>query len=523
MLSSVPIKVLLVDDDEDDFIITRDTLDEIKVIQYDVTWVATASDCLDKIKEFSYDIILLDYYLGKQTGLELLEQIREHDEQTPIIILTGLSDIRVDLEAMHAGAVDFHVKNDLTGPCLERTIRYTVERQRINNQLSQLVKRHTTIMNAVPVAIYLKDNEQKYIEVNDSFCDFVGKSRSEIVGKTIHEFCDQCLADQIDKLDREALSSDQPLKDIETKLDIGCENSKRVSIVHIPLVGTGNQKESLVGLIQDITDVYNNRKQLIQSEKLAAIGQLSAGVAHEINNPVGYIKSNLSIMKKYLNKINERIEKQLPGFIESESDMFEDFQDAIDESISGTTRIINIVSDLKGFSRTDKAEEAYSDINQGIVSTLNIVNNELKYKCEVRKELGDIPNIYCRLNHINQIFLILLINAGQAITSDGIITIKSWEDQNNVFVSIEDNGSGIPEGSMNRIFEPFYTTKEVGEGTGLGLSLAYDIITKHNGKIDVTSEVGVGTKFTISIPRIIQEQSKEDMTPELNSSSCQRF
>ncbi|MEZ5359816.1 MAG: ATP-binding protein [Candidatus Zixiibacteriota bacterium] len=494
------VRVLLIDDDEDEFIITNDTLDSIKEIKYNVTWAPNTEDAIETLKDRQYDIILLDYYLGAETGLDALVQIRKCDKKTPVIVLTGLSDIKIDIEFMHAGAVDYIVKDDLSGPLLERTIRYAIERNNINMALSTLVKRHSTIINAVPVAIYLKNYKNEYIEVNDYFCELIGKSKEDIIGKSIYEICDGIMAKQLDELDKEAFYFDEPKQNYEIKLDVNNNESMRVSITRIPLTSSGEKTENIVGLIQDITQMHNSRQQLIQSEKLAAIGQLAAGVAHEINNPVGYIKSNLGIMSRYLDKLHQVFEIEAPQILESQQEIIDDFREAINESIDGTTRIINIVSDLKNFARLDKAEMDVADLNQGIISTLNIVNNELKYKCEVFKELGDIPQLYCRLNQLNQVFLILLINAGQAITENGKIHISTMADEQNIYIKIRDNGSGIPEPILNRIFEPFFTTKEVGKGTGLGLSLAYDIIVKHNGIINVNSEIGVGTEFTITLP-----------------------
>jgi two-component system NtrC family sensor kinase len=182
--------------------------------------------------------------------------------------------------------------------------------------------------------------------------------------------------------------------------------------------------------------------------------------------------------------------------------MLNDFVDAVKESIEGVNRVKKIVVDLKSFSRVDRAEKEMANLNEGIESTLNIVWNEIKYTCKVEKDYGDLPDLYCIPNQHNQVFLNLLVNAGQSIAGkSGLIEIKTWADNQNIYVSIKDNGCGIPEKNQKRIFEPFFTTKEVGKGTGLGLSLVYDIIKKHKGQIIVDSEVGVGTKFNITLPR----------------------
>lgn len=257
------------------------------------------------------------------------------------------------------------------------------------------------------------------------------------------------------------------------------------------------------GVILDITDriqAVDERKQLennlYQSDKMASIGQLAAGVAHEINNPIGFILSNLNTMKDYLGELREHVAAS-----DEVEEMLTDFGDAIAESTEGANRVKDIVADMKGFSRSDGSEMALTDINAGLESTLNIVWNQLKYKCKVEKDLGDLPGVECFANRINQVFLNLLVNAGQAIEGEqGLIKIKTWSEGESVHVSIADNGCGIADKDIPRLFEAFYTTKEIGEGTGLGLSLSHDIVAKHGGHITVRSELDVGTEFEIVLP-----------------------
>jgi len=249
---------------------------------------------------------------------------------------------------------------------------------------------------------------------------------------------------------------------------------------------------------------------------MASIGQLAAGVAHEINNPTGFIMSNLGSLQKYVDKLVEFIRTQdealkaLPA-----EDMIavdqqrktlkvdyitDDLKNLVKESLDGADRIKKIVQDLKSFSRVDESEMKMADINSGIESTINIVWNELKYKATLKKEYGDIPQTKCNPGQLNQVFMNMLVNAAHAIDKQGEIRIRTWTENDTIKVSIADTGSGIPKDKINRIFEPFFTTKEVGKGTGLGLSIAYDIVKKHNGEIAVESEVGRGTTFTVTVP-----------------------
>ncbi|MEA3221565.1 MAG: ATP-binding protein [Thermodesulfobacteriota bacterium] len=257
--------------------------------------------------------------------------------------------------------------------------------------------------------------------------------------------------------------------------------------------------------------------KILQSEKMAAIGQLAAGIAHEINNPMGFISSNLGTLNKYVDRLTSFIEIQsevieslngkdaLEGLEQKKKELkldyiIKDIKDLIDESSDGAGRVKKIVQDLKSFSRVDEEEYKHADINECIETTINIIWNELKYKCTVKKEYGDIPSTKCYPQQLNQVFMNLLVNASQAIEKKGEITIKTWLEDGSINVSISDTGCGIPEENLGKLFEPFFTTKEVGKGTGLGLSITYDIVKKHGGEIKVESQVGKGTTFTINIP-----------------------
>jgi len=292
----------------------------------------------------------------------------------------------------------------------------------------------------------------------------------------------------------------------------------------------------LQGIINDITERIEKERELwrtnlelselnsklqktqelmVQQEKLASIGQLAAGVAHEINNPLGFLKSNHSVMEKYVAKAETLLQKIADsGIPEASKPIMEQLVKQIDkmkeiliESTEGYERIIRIVADLKTFSRLDQGEGfAEYDLNAGIESTLVVAWNEIKYVADVEKQLGNIPKIMARGNELNQVWLNLLVNAAQAIEGAkkevrGRIIIKTWEEKGHIMVSIKDNGPGIPESIRKKIFDPFFTTKEPGKGTGLGLSISYNIIVEnHKGQIIVNTEPGQGTEFVVILP-----------------------
>jgi two-component system NtrC family sensor kinase len=275
-------------------------------------------------------------------------------------------------------------------------------------------------------------------------------------------------------------------------------------------------------------DLKQAQQQLVQSEKLASIGQLAAGVAHEINNPIGFVQSNLGSLERYF----EHIMKLLEGYREGEALLGEAFRnhpegaalierikklkedaeldylkddipELLQESRDGIVRVKKIVADLKDFSRVDTRNEwEWADLRVGLDSTLNVVHNEIKYRADVVRDYGELPQIRCLPSQLNQVFMNLLVNAAQATPegAHGTITIRCGTRAGGVWVEVADTGSGIPEENLKRIFDPFFTTKPIGKGTGLGLSLSYGIVQKHGGHIEVASTLGAGTRFRILLP-----------------------
>ncbi|MGY8870172.1 MAG: sensor histidine kinase [Pseudomonadales bacterium] len=274
-------------------------------------------------------------------------------------------------------------------------------------------------------------------------------------------------------------------------------------------------------LTQANQEIKEAQAKLLQSEKMASVGVLAAGVAHEINNPIGFVMSNLHTLETYGQnyrdlvseyailmeltnaddqkaqqlKINQLIEQYDLEF------MNEDLDVLLRDSIEGTERVKDIVKGLKDFSHIDSVTQfAMCDLNECIQSTLKVVNSELKYHCEIRTELNDLPLTYCCSGQINQVLLNLMINASHAIEDQGIIKVKSQQQGEWLEISVTDTGKGIPADQLDKLFDPFYTTKPVGEGTGLGLSISYGIAKDHQGEIRVASAPGKGSRFTLCLP-----------------------
>lgn len=292
------------------------------------------------------------------------------------------------------------------------------------------------------------------------------------------------------------------------------------------------QVDDLMLASQELTDLNRRltaaQERLLQSERLASIGQLAAGVAHEINNPVGFVCSNVATLEKYLADLltvlaaYEECEPALAGTAASRrlcelrqamdlDYLKQDIPALMRETQEGLARVRKIVQDLKDFSHVDARREwEWFDLHQGIDLTLNIVSNEIKYKADVVKQYGNLPEVHCLASELNQVFLNLLVNAVQSIDKDrGTITVRTGVTGEQVWIDVEDDGSGIAPNLLPRIFDPFFTTKPIGKGTGLGLSLSYGIVHRHGGRIDVDSRLGRGTRFRVWIP-IRQAMSESD-------------
>lgn len=288
-------------------------------------------------------------------------------------------------------------------------------------------------------------------------------------------------------------------------------------------------EERVVQRTEELSKAYvelkQSQAQLIQSEKMASLGQMVAGVAHEINTPLAYCHSNIEVVREQLPEINllfkefgkipnligasateqEVLKEQwatmnaLFASIEQEG-ILEEMEVLLDGSLSGLDQISEMVKSLKDFSRLDQRRVENSNLNKNLDSVLVIANNVLKGKVEVIKHYGDIPLVSCSPSQLNQVFLNLIVNAAQAIENRGTITIETFTEGDSVQVVVKDDGKGIPEDVLPRIFDPFFTTKEIGKGTGLGLSIAYKIVEQHGGTIKAESEINKGTRFTVSIP-----------------------
>ena len=510
------------------------------------------------------DVVITDVIMPVIDGVELMGKIHELYPDLPVILMTAYSNIDIVITAIKKRAFDLILKPvdaTLLQLAVEKalkqknllyleknyleTLKQTVKEKtrELQMKMTELEEARTSqsteheklkvlfrkvqvikeewerTMDCIGDMVLLVDPTGKIRRCNQALRLFVGKSYMEILGTDLQELI---LTHSLTT--RTTLTSGTELFHApsgrwfiftEYPFTDRTENENRGTVITIH--DTTELKITMDALGNAYKELQATQAQVLHNEKMASIGQLAAGVAHEINNPIGFVSSNLGTLGKYL--------ERLTGFMTSQARIVEDAASPeaqqelaalrqslkidriipdigklISESLDGANRVHKIVQDLNTFSRVDQGNSKVTDLVACLESAITIVWNELKYKATLKRNYGNIPPINCYPQQLNQVFMNLLVNAGHSIESQGLITITTWSDNETANVSIGDTGCGIAPEHLNRIFEPFFTTKEVGKGTGLGLSISYDIIQKHHGEITVESTVGAGTTFTVKLP-----------------------
>ena len=447
--------------------------------------------------------------------------------------------------------------------------RNITERKRADEKIRKQQELLTNIISNIPHSVFWKNRESVYLGCNENFSRVAGAGEpDDIVGKTDYDLAwKKDEADWFVKCDKEVVESGKTLLDVEEQQLQADGKEATLLTSRVPLYDGEGNVIGLLGIYADITErkqaedtvamayakletanteMKEMQSQMVQNEKLAAIGQLAAGVAHEMNTPVGFVASNFQTLVSYVKKFRDLLvmygelaggigSLQKKELIEKASTIkqswdnmkidfiLEDIQELFDDSKEGLERVTTIVQNLRDFSRIDQAEDfAEYNINDGIEATLVVAKNEIKYNTNVEMEFSEVPPVFCNSGQVNQVFLNVLMNAAQAIKSQGrddkgTITIKTYAMDNEVVCEISDDGPGIAADKLSKVFDPFFTTKPVGKGTGLGLSVSYDIVVnKHKGQLLAESTVGKGAKFIIKLPL---EKEKTSNKQEIDKSS----
>jgi PAS domain S-box-containing protein len=553
-------KILIVEDDVLDAKLLKQQLVQTELSITKVSHTERLQEALDLLEHENFDVVLLDMNLPDSRGVDTLKQLHKAHPKLTIINVTGGTDEQVALQALASGAQDYLIKGRFDPYVLSKSILYSIERKKTEEALRESKGKLDAMLEAISDHMTMVDRDMTIIWANSAAkktfgSDMERKYCYEIYrGKTERCPIETCSLNkvfetgQVYSWNTEIQDKNGNIRYFHSTGNVALRNDEgepeAVIEISRDVTKAKEAEQSLIEANKELEEANREMKQmqtqLVQNEKLAAIGQLAAGVAHEMNTPVGFVASNFSTLRNYVKKFQTLLdmysdltseiksgtmESRLGKMQEIEQAwqtmkmnfVCEDIEDLFTESKEGLNRVTSIIQNLRDFSRIDQAEDFDEyDLNSGIEATLIVAKNEIKYDAEIKTELCDSLLVRCNSGQVNQVFLNILVNASQAIKSmereeNGIIEIKTYSEDGWAVCIISDNGPGIPQEVLSKIFDPFFTTKPAGKGTGLGLSVSYDIIVnKHKGLIQVETEIGKGTKFFIKLPLNNREQKQQE-------------
>ncbi|MGV3765104.1 MAG: ATP-binding protein [Chitinophagaceae bacterium] len=477
-VTSKPTRILIVDDDEDDFFITSDYIREIKDVPFEIEWCFRYADALQALQAARHDIYLVDYRLGAKTGLELLQEAIDAGCEEPVILLTGKGNPEVDKRAMEVGAVDYLVKPELNPEKLERSIRYAIERSQAMKALRAQEKRYRTIFEQSKDAVFIADEKLAFRDVNAAALELLGAPIEEILGNTLYAYMP--LEQQRDALS--ALIGEVHEVDDEEIVLRTSEGETRFCILSASLITERAQPSYIQGIIHDITNIRREEKATLLAEKLASAGRLVRTLAHEVRNP--------------LNNINLSIEQLQPNCAA-------DDQLYLDIIHRNSRRISDLITELLNSARPSEMALTKTSLQSIVDESLSAALDRITlHKINVRIHYPDQEAfILADKEKLKIAFLNIIINAVEAMEPEkGSLYINVSANNNFFRVIIADNGSGISEEHLSRLFEPYFTSKR--NGMGLGLAATLNILQSHKAEVDVKSEWGKGTSFILDFPAL---------------------
>ena len=445
----------------------------------------------------------VDFYYDPETRLAVRERLERDGFVTDMEVRVKRADGTPMWTVFSLGLSEMGGERVVLGGFLDITRRKDLE-DRLH--LYQEVFKHSVDV------ILVIDKEGHILERNPAHQRRTGFTDEDLKSKTVFDFLTPEKATEVrEAMEREGrftgelegmsrdgeripvLVSIFPIHDEEGKLDLYVSMGRDITAI----------KRALTDLADTNRELRQTQAHLVQSEKMASLGGLVAGIAHEINTPVGAMTSMHDTLVRAMAKLKEHLRETNPEAFESDERLKSLFA-MIDESNqvirSGASRVAEIVRRLRSFARLDEAELKKVDIHEGLEDTLTLVHHEIKHNIRLVRDYGKLPSMSVYPSRLNQVFLNLINNARQAIRDKGTITIRTWVEDKTAAIAITDDGVGIPKENLSRVFDPGFTTKGVGIGTGLGLSICYQIVKDHRGRIDVESEVGKGATFTVRIP-----------------------
>jgi PAS domain S-box-containing protein len=481
-----PVKVLLVDDDEEDFILTRSLIKEFNNNQFKIDWVSTFEDAETAIQAGLHDIYLIDYRLGVNTGIDLLKRAISLGCKEPIIMLTGKGDQKIDMEAMEAGAADYLVKDKIDAFILERSMRYAIDRVKGQEAIVESENKYRSIFEKSRDIIYITSREGKFIDINDSAVKLFGYSKEELLNLNVkqlyaHEQDRENFKKVIEQLgeviDLEVTLKTKSGEKIYCLLNAGMQYSK------------DNKEGWYQGIIHDITKRKLAEQQLMSSEKMAVTGRIARSIAHEVRNPLTNVFLSLEQVRNEVNE--EALDKEA----------LEMYFDIISRNCE---RINVLITELLNSSKPITLSTAPFSINKVLDESLDLgIDRARLKKIQVLKSYGANSGdmIMVDMEKMKIALLNIIINAIEAMESNtGVLNLLTETRGKSCMITISDNGGGISKENLSKLFEPFFSKKA--KGVGLGLTSTQNIILNHNGTIEVESEEGTGTKFIIKFNKI---------------------
>lgn len=478
-------KILFIDDDEDEYVNIRDIFQEIKTSKYQLTWKSSYNDGLQALKSDLFDVCLLDYRLGERTGLDLLMEAQSLGISCPIILLTGQGDRDLDLQAMQIGASEYLVKSELTAPLLERTLRYSMKHAMDMEEVHEQKENFKTLLNSTFEGIFVL-NKGVIQEVNFGAGEIFGYAPQEMLHRPFLDFILPTHQSEV----KEKLSSVENFR-IES---IGLRKNKEEIFVELShrLVTLKSHSYTLVA-VNDLTDNKNMESQILQQDRMASLGLLASSLAHEIGTPLGIIRSRAEMAVK-------KSSDNLP------------LKQDMETIVNQIDRITKLVNSLLHIARTNNSSHASAVLLHTVKNDIvNLIKHELDRKnITLQTSIPEDILVKSESGPLGQVLLNLLINSVHAIDEakrdpakqNHNISLEAREDDKNVFILIKDTGCGISDKNMSQLFKPFFTTKDVGQGTGLGLATSYKLIHSWGGKITARSKVGEGTTFEITLQKM---------------------
>lgn len=474
---NLPYKILIVDDDEDDFFITSQYIKNIKGNTFEVEWRYNYNNAMDDINAKRYDLYLVDYYLGAKTGLDLIKEAFANGCEEPIIILTGQSTPELDAEAMHAGAVDYLIKGEIDTEKLERCIRHVMEKSMAVKTLKSNERKFRHMFERSKDAVFLMDADTlHFTDVNAATTNLFGYTKESL-------FSISLLSLIVNNKDKQRITTALEQGEVEDFEMIMRTNDGKIlfCIVSLSKETDNNGKPFLQGIIHDITALKKAEKNNLRLEKLGMAERLVRTLAHEVRNP--------------LNNINLSLE-QLADEIDNE-----DANLYLEIITRNSKRIETLITELLGASKPEIMLQK-SSLQQIINDSLGVAADRMVLrKIKLQQQiLDDVMYIQADKEKLQIALLNIYINAIEAMDDGGTLTVVVSDDGQFYKLLITDTGCGISEENLARLFEPYFTAKK--NGLGLGLAATMNILQLHQATVEVTSTLQVGTTFTILIPKI---------------------